>query len=93
MQKLLRLLTITSKSYSINSFSLSMIRMLLFAENRFIAPAFFSKPHLRFWGFPFAKSFEKSFLSPLLIRKNGGLYFNVFADNIVVINTSVAYLI
>jgi len=30
------LLTITSKSRSINSFSLSMIRMLLFIENRFI---------------------------------------------------------
>jgi len=33
--------------------------MHLFAENRFITSTFFSKVHLRLWGFPFAKSFEK----------------------------------
>jgi len=40
-----------------NSISLSMTRVLIFAENRFITSAFFSKLHL-----PFAKSFEECFL-------------------------------
>jgi len=42
VEKLLRLAnTINSKSHSINSFSLSLIRMLLFAKNRFIVSTFF----------------------------------------------------
>jgi len=53
------LLTITSKPHSINAFSLSMIRTLLFAESSFIASTFSSKLHLRLWEFPFAKSFEE----------------------------------
>jgi len=36
--------------------------MLLFAEKRFIALAYFSKLQLRLSGFSFAKSFEESFL-------------------------------
>jgi len=56
------LLAITFKSHSINSFSLSMIRMFLFPENSFIASAFFPKLQLLLWGFPFAKSFDESFL-------------------------------
>jgi len=32
--------------------------MFLFPENSFIALAVFSKLHLRFWEFPFAKSLE-----------------------------------
>ena len=39
-----------------------MIRMLSFVENSFIASTFSSKLHLRLWEFPFAKSFEESFL-------------------------------
>jgi len=57
------LLTNTSKPHSINWFSLSIIRMLLFPENSFTASAFFSKLHIRLLGFPFAKSFEESFFS------------------------------
>ena len=56
------LLTVTSKSRSINSFSLSMIKIFLCAKNRFIASAFFSKLHLWLWGFPVGMSFEESFL-------------------------------
>ena len=39
-----------------------MIRMLLFAENSFIASALFSKLLLRLWEFPFAKSLGESVL-------------------------------
>jgi len=56
------LLTFTSKSHSINSFSLSVIRMLLFIENSFTASTFSSKINLRIWEFPFAKSFTESYL-------------------------------
>ena len=56
------LLTFTSKSHSINSFSLSVIRMLIFIENSFTASTFSSKINTRIWEFPFAKSFTESYL-------------------------------
>jgi len=45
------LLIIASKSHSFNSFSLSMIRMLLFAENRIYCISIHSNLHLQVWGF------------------------------------------
>jgi len=82
------LLTVTSKSRSINSFSLSMIRTLLFAENRFTASTFFSKLHLQLWGVPFAMSFEELFLPGRHCWSKRRSLLRYFADSIAVINIS-----
>jgi len=67
-----------------------MIRMLLFAEDRFIAPAFFSKPHHQIWDSPLPSHLKSRFCQAAVADpiKNGGFYFDMFANNIAVINTS-----
>jgi len=67
-----------------------MIRMLLFPENSFIASIFFSKVHLRLWGFHFESHLKSRFCQAAVADpiKYDGPFFDIFAVNIAVINTS-----
>jgi len=87
------LLTISSKSHYINSFPLSVRRVLLIVENRFIASAFFLKLHL-----PLCDSLCEVILKNRFCQtaiadpiKNRGPYFDIFADSIAVINSPVVW--
>jgi len=83
------LLTITPKSNSINSFSLSMIGMLLFAENRFIASAFFQNLIYAFGDSPMPSHLKSHFCQVAVADpiKNGGLYStSIFLQTILLLS-------
>jgi len=64
--------------------------MLLFAENRFIASAFFSKLTYGFGDSPLRSHLKSPFCQAAVADplKNGGPYLNIFAHSVAVINTS-----
>jgi len=69
-----------------------MIGMLLFAENRFIASAFFQNLIYAFGDSPMPSHLKSHFCQVAVadpIKKRRSLqYFDIFANNIAVINTS-----
>jgi len=67
-----------------------MIRMFLFAENRFIASAFSQNVIYGFGDSPLRSHLKSRFRQVAVADpiKNGGPYFDIFADSIAVINTS-----